>query len=315
MKNIVPLFLFLLAVSCSSNCFGETEALIERIKLLEERVRQLEIKLADKEDGNTNGQFSLGNNWYYSTTSGERDEYIEGIFSAMFPEFVRVFGNEAMTHKPVTIFNAPNESSPMAIPRGKTMQIRIVQGNTSYWAQMIYQLSHEMTHYAFFSYFPHADQSNYSTIFENEQSSWNEEIVCEAMSLYMLKYVADNWEKCSLAKINPTFDSPLKEYLTNEYNRGKGHTLKSAGDAVPFEGFHKNFNKATDARNSRLAERNYLYDLLIAADAESIGEIRNMYKYFNKEFRHIDYSAWIKGAKKPNFIEKLSAIQPKLKPL
>jgi hypothetical protein len=193
------------------------------------------------------------------------------------------------------------------------MRIRLVQPQTTYWAQMVYQLSHEMTHYAFFSYFPRADQANYHEVFENEQSSWNEETICEAISLYMLKYVADNWAKCSLAKLNSSFDSPLKEYLKNEYNRGNGRSLTNAGDAIPIADFHTMFNKATDGRNKRLAERNYLYDLLISADAETIGEIRNMYKYYDKEYRCIDYPAWSKNTKKADFIEKMSAIQPKLK--
>jgi len=231
----------------------------------------------------------------------------------MFAEFVRIFGEKAMSHKPVTIYNLPGSSSPMTIPLGKTMRIRIAQNNTSYWAQMVYQLSHEMAHYAFFTYFPLVDQDNYADIDEKKKSSWNEEIICEAMSLYMLRYMADHWEKCALSKINPTFDKSLKEYLDNEYKRAQQLPLKSEGDDVPFGDFHAQFNKTANKSDNHIMERNYLYDLFIAADAETIGEVLNMYKHYNEEFHYIDYASWIKEASNPDFIKKVGAIQPKLK--
>jgi hypothetical protein len=299
--------LLLIALSCT----GLAESLEERVKLLEERVKQLEEKLADKEGIASDGSFSLGNNWYYSTISGERDEYIEGIFLAMFPEFVRIFGADMMSHKPVTIFNEPDASAPMAIPMGKTMRIRLAQGNTSFWAQMIYQLSHEMTHYVFFAHFPHANQANYGEIEDKEKSDWNEEIICEAIALYMLKYMAENWEKCSLSKINPTFGSAIKDYLKNEYDRTENLPLKSEGEVIPLADFHKTFNRES-GKNDRMAERNYLYDLFVSVEVKTIGEVFNMYKHYNKEYRSIDYAYWMKETKYPAFVEKVGGIQPKL---
>ena len=319
MKKIVSLFSLLLVLLVSNNCYGEVESLKERIAQLEERVAQLEAKIAASseiftpiERGHSDRMFPLGNNWYYSTSNGERDEYIEEVFAALFSEFIRIFGEEAMSHKPVTIYNVPGAASPMAIPLGKTMRIRLVQNSTGFWAQLVYQLSHEMTHYMFFSYFPHADQGNYGEVDDKEKSSWNEEIICEAMSLYMLKYMSDNWEKCALSKINPAFNSALKEYLDNEYKRTKNLPLKSEGDAVPFGDFHARFNRTTNDLDNHITERNYLYDLFVSTNAETIGEIGNMYKHYNKEYRYIDYASWIKAANNPDFIKKISAIQPRL---
>ena len=255
----------------------------------------------------------LEHNWYCSTSTGERDEYIEGIFHCLFSEFVKIFGEDVMSHKPVTIFNDPDAHTPRTIPLGEEIRIRLRLPKTSYWAKMIFQLSHEMTHYAFFSYFPHANQENFKKNFENETSSWNEEIICEAMSLYMLKLAAENWEKCSLVQINPKYNAAIENYLKDEYNRSKKFPLKSEGSYIPATDFHKNFNqKSCVDRDNHNSETNYLYDLFTSVNAKTIGEVLDMYKYFNKDHRCIDYAAWIKNANNPVFIENVSVIQPKL---
>ena len=57
--------------------------------------------------------------------------------------------------------------------------------NYSYWCQVIYQLSHELTHCFIYCH-------NKS---ENKKSKWIEETICEAISLYFLKYFGSNWYK------------------------------------------------------------------------------------------------------------------------
>jgi hypothetical protein len=113
-----------------------------------------------------------------------------------------------------------------------------------------------------------------------------------------------------LSKNNPTFGSAIKNYLKNEYAKTKNLPLKSEGEAIPFADFHKTFNKGT---HDRTTERNYLYDLLVSEEAETRGDVINMYKHFNKEYRCIDYEAWKKNTEFPDFVEKMRKIQPQLK--
>lgn len=75
----------------------------------------------------------------------------------------------------------------------------------SYWCQVIYQLSHELTHC--FIYCNNKDI--------NKNVKWIEETICEAMSLYYLKYFSKYWKDCPLSKINPTYFKSIEQYLDN----------------------------------------------------------------------------------------------------
>ena len=264
-------------------------------------------------EGNASGIFSLGkHNWYYATSSGERDIYIEGVFSAMFQEFARIFGYDTMTHKLIMVYNSTEAAYPMTAPYNELILIRLSQEKTSYWAQMIFQLSHEMTHYAYFSFFPEANQDNFESL---GKTRWNEEIVCEAMALYMLKYMSENWCSCVLSSINTSFDASIRRYLENEYSKAdtSAYPLKSVGDTITINEFHRRFNETASERYEHATERNYLFNLFVSVDSSTIGEILSMYRYFNSEFNCIDYDLWIANATNTDFIEKVSAIQPRFR--
>jgi len=261
---------------------------------------------------NVDAIFPLIGNWYYSTSSGEKDEYIEGIFNSIYPEYVSVFSEQAMQYKPVIIFNNPDEPNPVTSPLGDVTIITLSQDKTSYWSQLIFQLSHEMTHYAYFSLTPDVDI--FKGDWDDMNSVWNEEIICEAMSLYMLDFLstAENWDKCSLSDINPGFYTANKEYLEDEYNDTAGSFPFNEFYCTPDE-FQMISDFADENRGQHSLQRNLAYDLFVEYGNSVIGEVLDMYSYYNADYDYIYYDEWAKNAKNNEFITKLSDIQLDIK--
>jgi len=259
--------------------------------------------------------FPLRDGWYYTTASGTRDPYIEGIFAPLYSKFVELFGRPVMTHTTVIIFCDVNAPCPMLMPYVDRYYLRLAQQSTEYWSQMIYQLSHEMMHFAFFASFPEYNQNDLAMLLDTQRSAWNEEIIAEAISLYMLRYMSENWQRSPLAQANPGYASAIRSYLESVYNEASQYPrpLKSAGEYVRREDFHSTFNRTCYAnRADHMTERNHLYNLFLSARTEDIGEIINAYRYFNRDYKYIDYAAWISNARNPEFIRGVSAIQPRL---
>ena len=256
--------------------------------------------------------YSFGNNWYYATSNGVRDTYIEGIFALLFAEYVDMFGLEVMSYKPIVIYNDANSPYPQTAPLDNFLLLRLSQDDTDYWAQMIFQMSHEIAHYAFFSFRTDANQDNFDDIAFSE---WNEEIICEAFSLLMLDYAVANWDKCTLSKINPTFNNAVMEYLTDEYNSGEAKIMKREGNAVSSQEFLSMSDNADNNRDNHVAERNYLYDYLKTADPELRAQILYIYLYYDETYKYIKYSEWsedVSSSEFKMFINKVSAIQPSI---
>ena len=107
------------------------------------------------------------------------------------------------------VFNDPTSECPMLIINTNPVMIRLAQSSTSYWAQTVYQLSHEICHYAI-----RQGKAN-----KDYTLSWLEETICEAMSLYMLQYSAEKWCKCPLSQRAPQFSKSITAYLVNELKR------------------------------------------------------------------------------------------------
>lgn len=93
-------------------------------------------------------------------------------------------------------------------PRLTYDMIFITSEKFTYWCQVIYQLSHELTHCLIYA----------NSRLNEKKASWIEESICEVMAYYFLKYFADNWEKCPLGKINPHYKKSVREYLANALN-------------------------------------------------------------------------------------------------
>ncbi|USD53664.1 hypothetical protein [Vibrio sp. SCSIO 43155] len=73
-----------------------------------------------------------------------------------------------------------------------------------YWAQVAYQLAHEICHL----YSNHSQQRNH-------KFKWLEESFCEAASLAVLSYMAEHWTEFTLGKVTPSFAGAIDDYVQN----------------------------------------------------------------------------------------------------
>lgn len=245
---------------------------------------------------------SLGGNWsYISDNTGERDNNIESIFHFIYTRYERIFGIEVMNFRSCTIYNDKNAPNPKTIPNydNNTIRIRLALSDTRYWTQLAYQLSHEIMHCVY-----------YSTCWNQSYSKWNEEIICEAMSLYMLNQLAQNWDSCSLSGISKVYQTSVLSSLNSAYGKAT-LPLKSTQPPITMQEFQELSLHANTDRNDHKAERNYLYDCFLNAKIEELRELINMYKYYSNK-KYVDYPQWIKKSAYPEFVRKLSAIQPNI---
>lgn len=119
-------------------------------------------------------------------------------------EYERIFGKETMNALDCTIYNDPTAPCPRCY-YDAPVRIRLHQESLDYWAQTVYQLSHEMAHYACLAVRGRPKGA----------VSWYEEVASEAMSLYALEYAATNWSSCWLYRINARFDGSMRDYLND----------------------------------------------------------------------------------------------------
>ena len=144
------------------------------------------------------------NNWI--VVSNEGSEYLKEILSFLLKRFIEIFGQETMNAEICYVCNISNADCPMLITNSTPICIRLAQSSLSFWAQTIYQLSHEMCHYAIRQHKVNKDFT----------LKWFEEITCEAASMYFLQYAAINWKKCRLSKLDPSFCTSIESYLSKE---------------------------------------------------------------------------------------------------
>lgn len=105
--------------------------------------------------------------------------YLRGITAFLMEEYEHIFGADIINNKlDILLFNDPKATCPMFIINSEPLSIRLAQQSLSYWAQTIYQLSHELCHFALYQ----------RKIDKAYTVKWFEEIVCEAVSLHALKY-------------------------------------------------------------------------------------------------------------------------------
>lgn len=132
-------------------------------------------------------------------------------------------------------------------------QIHLTMTNYSYWCQVIFQLSHELTHYFIYCYCKD----------ERQKASWIEETICEAISLYFLAWYGENWEKTLIYRYNTGYGKSVNEYLENEIqNKGTRRlTLcQSYQELMEID------RTSQERREDRQAERNELFNLIHARD-------------------------------------------------
>ncbi|MCI6895703.1 MAG: hypothetical protein MR833_02740 [Gemmiger formicilis] len=149
------------------------------------------------------------------------------------------------------IENRPNASAPQFCPTTLNPtfpydRIILNMENFTYWCQLIYQFSHEFSHFLIFHQNPD----------ESRNVSWIEETICEAFSLVSLKHFAENWTFFPLPQQAPCFGESIKGYLNNLLAEKGNYKLSSCHCLTELQKINES---SQSDRASRLEEMHQLY--------------------------------------------------------
>lgn len=117
-----------------------------------------------------------------------------------------------------TNYNSPKFCPITLNPTFDIDKIFLSVNSYSYWCQVVYQLSHELTHC--FVYCHNNSEKN--------KASWIEETICEAISLYFLNYFYENWDKIELSINSPNYKASIWEYLNDVLNKERTKVLSNS---------------------------------------------------------------------------------------
>lgn len=226
----------------------------------------------------------------------ENSHYTYCILEFLLEEYCRIFGHHIMYNADCIVYNAPHSRCPRFI-HSSPLSIRLRQSSLSLWSQTIFQLSHELCHYAMYQ-----TKAN-----KNITLSWFEEIICEAVSLYALEYSVYNWNKCKLSQMNPTFYNCNKTYLEDELNLKYTNEFKQCNTIEKLKNYE--FQKAPEnQRSSHKYERNIVYKA-ISANPLDLKHVLNYTKYIDNNGITINFKQWMQD-NYCNLLNILNQIQP-----
>ena len=229
--------------------------------------------------------------------NAERSDQADCILRFLLGEFSRLVGSDIMFREDCIVYNDANADVPMLIINALPVRIRLAQNGFEYWAQTIYQLSHEMCHFAF------------RQCKENKEFTlrWFEEIVCEAISLYALEYSSRNWQHCQLSKINPSFFQSIASYLNDKLAKECTDEFKKC-DSVAKLIEYETGDKPDGQRQTHRAERNFIYQA-ISENPLELRCVLDYTKYIGENGIVIDFEKWIQDSP-CNLLNRLKQIQP-----
>ena len=232
--------------------------------------------------------------WVIKESDGS--QFIRAILDFLLLEFIRIFGVSTMTNEKCIVFNDLMADCPMLVTNSIPIKIRLAQPSLNYWAQTIFQLSHELCHYALRQHKSNKDIT----------LKWFEEIVCEAMSLYALSYAVDNWYRCSLYKDNPAFGLSIEEYLKSQLEK-TGNDIFSQCKTLEMLATYEDIK--TYDRDTHRNESKSLYNI-ISHNPTECRYIREYTDYIDNQSKvSIDFSKW-KADSPHNIINELHKFQP-----
>ena len=213
------------------------------------------------------------------------DQYhsLKHITELLLSEFIRIFGKEVMENENCSIYNCPQKSCPILLNTNPSV-ISLACARLNYWCQVIFQLSHEMCHFSIRQ--KKLGSRRCYTV------SWFEELICEAFSLYCLKYSADHWLECPLSIINTSYGTSISQYLKNELCKQGNERFRSIytlNDLLVYE----NEKVSENDRDSQRNERNLLYYEILKAPEECL-ELCNYQDYLvAPNYVTIDFDKWL----------------------
>lgn len=227
----------------------------------------------------------------------EGSEYLCSILEFLLPEYIRIFGQDVMTAATCIVYNDSSSECPR-FNHTTPLTIRLSQASLSFWAQTIYQLSHELCHYAMYQ----TKQDKTQTL------SWFEEIVSEAMSLYALHYAADNWKKCKLSNISPEFGVRIQDYLDGVLRSASSDGFKRC-DTIEKLKNYESCKRPENDRATHVEERNIMYEAIMREPNEASCFLQYQ-RYIQPENGvALDFATWYRDEPK-SLILQLCSIFP-----
>lgn len=166
------------------------------------------------------------------------------------------------------VIKHPNRGYPQFCPQSLNSKlpcdlIFLSMDSFAFWCQLIFQVSHEITHCVIHRLNSHEDQ----------KALWVEETICEAMSLVFLNTFANSWGGCALSKKNPPYYASIQEYLRRELEKNGNHGLEQCYGIKELQ----EINRTSESqREDRCEEMHQLYRLIQSAD-----DIRGLVHYRN----------------------------------
>ena len=221
------------------------------------------------------------------------------IFLFLMEHFVRLFGERIMLNEPCRVYNDPTAPNPQ-ISYSSGTEIRLTVADLSNWSETIFELSHEMCHYAL----RQGRSCNVPAL------SWFEEIVCEAMSLYCLAYAADHWRRCPLYKVNAGYAPMLRYWLKKDCNVPSNDYFSTCRSIRQLQNYESS-GCPTSRRETHGVERNLVFQAMYCHPDEIPCVIRYAdYRFWAAPIA-IDFNRWLQDRPCP-FLQTLKRVQPVL---
>lgn len=233
----------------------------------------------------------------WTIQSAEESKQGPYLLAFLLAEFARLFGQSIMFNEDCVVYNDPSAECPMLVINTAPVRIRLVQKSFLYWSQTIYQLAHEMCHYAF----RQRKENKGFTL------SWFEELICESVSLYALEYASIQWRNCQLSQLAPAFSQSHKEYLMNELAKESTDEFKRCDTVEKLMSYEKQ-RMSECRRESQRSERNLIYRV-VSNNPLELKYVLNYTRYVMNNEVVIDFDRWIKDDP-CSLLHELKSIQP-----
>jgi hypothetical protein len=227
------------------------------------------------------------------------------LFKFVLPMFEGIFGVDVMSKEMCSVYVDMNCPTAPVITFNPTRII--LRAEPCYWCQVVYQLSHELTHYAV------RQNTNYQ--YTNCAIAAFEEPACEAMAIYICKLCSEQWENCKYSSCNKDWGANFEKYRESLYNDASGSTqCDTYQEWTSLCSAYTGSLTSVSQRPEQSAMRNHLYDSFI--------QMPDMISEFIEYPLHIrsipyekliDSSAW--AAQSPDsekLIRAICSIQPQV---
>lgn len=238
----------------------------------------------------------MSTNWTFAKKTIDEQQYMDPLFTFVLNQFLEIFEIEALSSEQCVICNDPTAPYPMLVTNCAPIRIRTNATSLNHWAQYVYQLSHELTHYVIRQY-----KEDKAVIVK-----WFEETICEAMSLYILKMSSLRWNECPLSNINSNYGLALMDYFEEVYSKTAPSVLKKCHT---FDDLKEVEIYCETRRDDRAIERNYLLNSFLEYPENISAFI--YYPLYVRGDLQIDFAKWKEVSPSP-IVFALESIQPNL---